>query len=279
MKAILLYALCAAWTAPVFAIAPARLADIAIVDRDSGEHLPLHYRHGEYWVAGQPGARYAIYVRNRLPERLLAVTSVDGVNVITGQTAGWDQSGYVFDALEAYEITGWRKSDSVVAAFAFTAAPNSYAERTGRPENVGVIGLALYRERPRITYPSVAEQAAPARERAQPSDAARTPNAINSPLAASAPRSEVSRGILAAPAPLPGPALGTAHGDREASYVGHTTFDRASTQPDEVIRIRYDSHENLIAMGIIRPPAYPPPIVPEPFPGSAEGYVPDPPQD
>ena len=33
------------------------------------------------------------------------------------------------------------------AAFEFVASPASYAERTGRPANVGVIGVALFKER------------------------------------------------------------------------------------------------------------------------------------
>ena len=123
------------------------MAEVAIVDRDSGAVLSPHFYRGEYWVAGSPGARYAIEIRNRLGERLLAVTSVDGVNVVSGATAGWDQTGYVFSPGERYQITGWRKTDAEVAAFTFTASPNSYAERTGRPANVGVIGVAIFRER------------------------------------------------------------------------------------------------------------------------------------
>jgi hypothetical protein len=69
------------------------LAEIAIIDRDSGAVLSAHFYRGEYWVAGSPGARYAIEIRNRVGERLLAVTSVDGVNVVSGATAGWDQTG------------------------------------------------------------------------------------------------------------------------------------------------------------------------------------------
>ena len=49
------------------------------------------------------------------------------------------------------------------------------------------------------------------------------------------------------------------------------------TQPNEVIRIRYDSRDNLIAMGIVEPfrPAVP---AANPFPASAQQqYVPDPP--
>ena len=41
------------------------LADVAIVDRDSGATLSTYYYRGEYWVAGNPGGRYAIEVRNR----------------------------------------------------------------------------------------------------------------------------------------------------------------------------------------------------------------------
>ena len=64
------------------------LADIAIIDRDTGVALSPHYYRGEYWVAGRPGAKYSIEVRNRLGERLLAVTSVDGINVALRRDRG-----------------------------------------------------------------------------------------------------------------------------------------------------------------------------------------------
>jgi hypothetical protein len=73
----------------------------------------------------------------------------------------------------------------------------------------------------------------------------------------------------------PAPRLGTGHGEREGSWVGHTTFERRSQRPDELIRIRYDSRENLIAMGVIPPDAMP--RRPKPFPGSpTPRYAPDP---
>ena len=141
-----------------------KLADVSVIDRDSGCALATHYYRGEYWVAGSPGARYAIAIRNRLGERVLAVTSVDGINVVSGATAGWGQTGYVFGAGEDYQITGWRKSDSDVAAFAFTPSPNSYAERTGRPANVGIIGVALFRERLAAVVPEISRPGEIARE-------------------------------------------------------------------------------------------------------------------
>jgi hypothetical protein len=260
------------------------VAEVAVIDRDSGAVLTPYFYRGEYWVAGRPGGRYSIEIRNRLGERLLAVTSVDGVNVVSGATAGWDQTGYVFSPGESYEITGWRKTDREVAAFTFTASPNSYAERTGRPANVGVIGVALFRERqpphayvppsyvpPAIGYPSDRAQS-PAARAAIPREFAdaRASSAAPPPTPAAAPPSLAG---MAAPAPK----LGTGHGEREYSYVNHTEFSRMQDHPNEVIRIRYDSFDNLLAMGIVKRPR---PAAPwaNPFPASPEQqYVPDPP--
>jgi hypothetical protein len=76
---------------------------------------------------------------------------------------------------------------------------------------------------------------------------------------------------------MPAARLGTGHGEREYSYVEYTEFRRLQPEPDEVIRIRYDSLDNLVAMGIGGRPR-PTPPAPNPFPGSQERqYVPDPP--
>ena len=278
------------------------MAEIAIIDRDSGAVLSPHFYRGEYWVAGSPGARYAIEIRNRVGERLLAVTSVDGVNVVSGATAGWDQTGYVFSPGERYQITGWRKTDAEVAAFTFTESPNSYAERTGRPANVGVIGVAIFRERrpqpvqgrPMIGQSSGQPEAPRAFESdpALPNDsAAKAPTARASNSAASdeanaspstpgaampapSPTSPMTSPV--ARAPVPAPKLGTGHGEREYSYVNHTEFSRMQSQPNEVIRIRYDSLDNLFAMGIIKRPHPATPAI-NPFPATPEQqYVPDP---
>lgn len=254
------------------------LADVTVVDRDSGTTLALHFYRGDYWVAGRPGARYAVSVRNKLGERLLTVPSVDGVNVLSGETASWDQSGYVFSPHEKYQITGWRKSNSEVAAFEFSDARDSYAGRTGRPGNVGVIGVALFREK----LPELAIQAQPYARRSDTEGLADRSAESSAPSAPSqrAPSASDNLAKAAPPAaPMPTPKLGTAHGQREASAVSHTSFARLQPQPNEVIRIRYDSRENLIASGVIREPAsYPPTPLPNPFPQSGNlSYVPDPP--
>jgi hypothetical protein len=255
---------------PIAAVSPMRPAEVQIVDRSTGELLPIHGHGGERWVAGAPGHRYAIRVQNRTDVRLLAVTSVDGLNVVTGQTAGWDQSGYVFAPGERDDIAGWRKSQERIAAFEFAALPDSYAARTGRPDNVGVIGVALFREashpvthllRPRSeaqapTSPAPARRDGPeARDsEIEPSSAARNEQNVAEPA------QDRSR-------------LGTAHGRSENDRVGFTEFERAQSTPDEIITIRYDRRENLIAMGVLAPS----PGAPIPFPSSIAGFVPDPP--
>lgn len=246
------------------------LARVSVVDRDSGATLPTYYSRGEYWVAGDPGARYAIEIRNSSGGRVLAVTSVDGVNVLSGDTAAFDQAGYVFDPGERYQITGWRKSNSEVAAFTFTDARDSYAGRTGRPANIGIIGVALFREQPQqALVPKVAPEWPP-------------PEALNAPAPAagglaSADAALQESTVTARRAPSAPSRLGTGHGEREYSSVVDTEFHRQQEQPNEIIRIRYDSYENLVAMGIIRRP-HPVRGAPDPFPNSAQRqFVPDPP--
>ena len=307
-KAFVICGLAAAAICSTSAMAIGRLADVTVTDRSTGATLPVHYHRGEYWVAGVPGARYAIDIRNASGARVLAVTSVDGVNVVSGETASTAQTGYVLGAWQRYGITGWRKGNDAVAAFEFTASPNSYAERTGRARDVGVIGVALFKERmaPAVApvYPhqsrrerssepyaeSSAGAAAPAAPAALPAPTADSGYSNPGVAAKSSVESAVPAARLeresgdasmakrAAPqAAQPAPKLGTGHGERESSYVTNTAFERERSTPHEVIRIRYDSRENLLAMGVI-PQHRPPQPMPNAFPDSPVGYVPDPPQ-
>jgi len=257
-------------------LAVGRIVDVDVIDRDTGRAFEVHHHRGRHYVAGRPGARYAIRISNRTGERLLAVTAVDGVNIVSGQTAAWEQSGYVFAPWQSHDLSGWRKSDRQIAAFEFTSLPDSYAARTGRPLDVGVIGVAVFRERP----PPVVLAPAPfPHEHGADQSGERAQNE-SSGLADAAPSARA-----------PGPAgkaaderqdtarnrLGTGHGGREYSAVSRTAFERASRTPAEIVSIQYDSYANLVAAGIIPSDRY---GWPRPFPGTHDraGYVPDPPR-
>ena len=235
------------------ALAIGSLADISVFDRTEQRRLPVYWHAGRAFVAGKPGNEYQVTVRSRQGEALLAVMSVDGINVLSGETAHPQQGGYVLGPWGGVDVKGWRKSLSRTAAFYFTALTNSYAARTGRPEDVGVIGVALFRRKAEPPQPisrmapaeSAARAQAPAEKRQAPAAAGAAADAVR--------RAE---------------ALGTGHGRSETSHVRWVEFERATAQPAETVVIRYDSHANLVAMGVIPEGGR----HPRPFPG----FVPDP---
>lgn len=253
------------------AAAVGRLADVVVYDRAQNRALPVYRHHGRYYVVGRPGNEYEIRMRNRQRGDVLAVVSVDGIDAITGETADWRQSGYVLGPRERFSVKGWRKSLERVAAFYFTELPDSYAARTGRPDNVGVIGVALFRRKPEpVVRYAPPRDAAGFESEAQPSAGA-SPRAPDSQLARED-RSASGAGSRAeASAPAQKSArLGTGHGQIEESHVTTTDFERASVTPAEIITIYYDSHRNLVAQGVIRAPSI---ARPDPFPAR---FAPDP---
>lgn len=256
------------------AAAPAPV-DLQIIDRDTGQAAHVWRYGGRLYVAGRPGARYSLRVTNNTPGRVLAVMSVDGVNILTGETAGYGQRGYIFGPYETYDVSGWRKSDSQIAAFTFAPLSRSYAARTGRPNDVGVIGVAVFDERvyapPVVVAPAVPEWEAPS-DRAPAEDSVEGLVVQGAPVPAPPP----SVAAPSAQATHRSERLGTAHGQREWSQVVTVPFERATKYPRFVQQIEYDSYENLLARGVI--PRYRPrPIPPHPQPFPSGGYVPDPP--
>ncbi|MDX1374272.1 MAG: hypothetical protein R3357_01840 [Burkholderiales bacterium] len=259
---LLALALCAPVAPTAFA---GRLVDLGVFDRADNRRLPVHRHGGHAYVAGQPGHEYRLELRNRTGTEVLAVVSVDGVNVITGETADPSQSGYVIAPHGKLVIQGWRKSLAQTAAFYFTDLADSYAARTGRPDNVGVIGVAVFRKKhvpppapiAREAFPGASGDAA-AGKRAAPAEAPASPGRQSS---------EPHRDEAEAAA-----RLGTGHGRREHSQARYVTFERASSRPAQLVELRYDSRANLVARGVIRAPAPCAWPCPQPFPG----FAPDP---
>ena len=251
---------CAALLAAVAtqAAAVGGLADVTLYDRSDGRQLPVYWHEGRAYVVGKPGNEYAVRIRNRQRDEVLGVISVDGVNVITGETASAQQSGYVLAPYRQFDIGGWRKNLASTAAFYFTALPDSYAARTGRPDNVGVIGVAFYRkkEAPAPVAPPAPFASGELSRKESPAGSGAGADAQNAPRAAA--RED---------------RLGTGHGRVETSHTRSVGFERTSSEPAETVTIYYDSYRNLLARGIISQPVPPHRPQPNPFPG----FVPDPP--
>ncbi len=226
------------------------LVALELFDRDSGMVLPTYGYQGRRYAVGTPGHRYAVRLRNLGGERVLAVLSVDGINAVTGETAHPRQSGYVLEPGQTADISGWRKNMSEVAQFVFTDLGDSYAARTRRPDHVGVVGVAVFRELPRPAPPPPALGLEPRRSREA------------SAAGESALRDEAGARQR----------LGTGHGEREWAPTRNVAFQRASRRPARTIELHYDSRERLTMLGIV-PPVRPLAGVPRAFPG---GFVPDP---
>ena len=284
---------------------------LSIIDRDTGTPLSVYLKDGRSYVAGKPASRYAIRLSNRSGGRVLVVLSVDGINVISGQTAGVGQTGYVLSPWQSYDIAGWRKSDSAIAAFEFAALEASYAAQTGRPANVGVIGAAMFLEKPAAPPPT---QSSPPRSpdpRIGQMGSADQRAESASDRSAAVPASPSLAGAMAAAKAAPesrrssvmqdaepradkradkraengadaiSERLGTAHGQREWSVTTRTAFERLSSSPQATVEIAYDSWARLVAAGVIAAPTAAPTAAAQAraFPGDdGRGFVPDPPQ-
>lgn len=226
---------------------------------------------GKTWVEGRCDERYAVRITNHTGERVEVVVSVDGRDVIDGESADYVRKrGYLLGPYESYDIPGYRTTYETAAAFRFSSLAASYAARRGDPRNVGVIGAAFFPERHRVTRP---HPIAPRRERwgGAPSpepfdgdDVAEAPRgAPDAPAAGkagetttadeAAPRSGIARRDTWRPEPRP-QRLGTGWGETVYSSVTEVDFERAHrSRPERVLTIYYDDRAGLVAKGVPLP--------------------------
>ncbi len=266
-----------AYPPPAYDLPPQ--SDLLSVSLESaqGWPLPATWSGGAVYVAGEPGMAYRIRLTNRSPERIEAVVSVDGRDVVSGRLADYrSQRGYVLGPYESITIDGFRQSLDHVATFRFSSVQDAYSARMGTPQHVGVIGVAVFRERTR-TRPRPRPLAAGDRRYRSAAGSAGAPRPAEAADAAASGRTRRARSANAAPRaleggfappPVPRNEIGTAYGETRASHVVETTFRRRHRRrPDHLITLYYDTPEGLAARGIyLAPPAPPPPPTPSPDP-------------
>ncbi len=112
----------------------------------SGNALPTYDLGARSYVVGRDGERYSIEIENHTGNRIEAVASVDGLDVMDGRAGSYEKRGYLIGPWARVEIDGFRRSLAEVAAFRFGSVENSYAAQTGEARNVGVIGVAFFAE-------------------------------------------------------------------------------------------------------------------------------------
>jgi len=220
------------------------------------EMLPTFYQGGRAYVLGSMGQRYRVRVSNPTSRRVEAVVSIDGLDSIDGRNATYaDKRGYIIEPYGEVTLEGFRTSVDDVATFRFSSVRDSYAGRKGNARNVGVIGVAVFpeREHPVVRRPAPRPYESYDRERSSadeapakkdaPAPSARGTTGGGADGAGAAPR---------ASAPSERPGLGTEFGERRASHVDFTRFEREnSSHPASILEVRYNDREGLLALGVL----------------------------
>ena len=119
---------------------------VSLMD-ENGRPLRAARFDGRTTAVGSDGDRYVVRIDNHSPLRLETVATVDGLDVVDGGEGDFHKRGYVIAPYDTLEIEGFRESEGSVRAFRFGKVSDSYASRTGKDRNVGVVGVALFSER------------------------------------------------------------------------------------------------------------------------------------
>lgn len=202
---------------------------------------------------------YAIRIRNLRTGRIEVITSVDGRNTLKDEAASSaSNTGLVMGSYSSYDFAGFRQNDNEVSRFVFCDPGKAVAtQATGSTENVGVIGIAAYRERDhRPFFGAVRTGGASAGDDWTPPVTYRSGS---KGLSLGSGGGFETRGLSAsnatydsAPVAMAGPmaqGLGTGMGETVSDRVGRTSFTREG--PSDIIEIRYNTEENLRAAGVI----------------------------
>ena len=114
----------------------------------NGNSVKEYQHEGNTFIEAKSGSSFSIKLKNNYSGRVMAVVSVDGVDVITGENASETESGYVIGSNSSIEIKGYRVDSEHEASFKFIEknSGKGYAEFKGDSSNVGVIGIRFYSE-------------------------------------------------------------------------------------------------------------------------------------
>lgn len=239
---------------------------VELIDQ-KGEKFPTYTHEGKTYFAAKKGKKYAIKLTNFNSTRVEVCISVDGQDVLSGEPSNYiNQTGYILYPYQTMEIKGYRQNMDEVAAFEFVDKGDSRADLMNQGENVGVIGVAVFREKCTIPKPPIGSPL-------KFWDTLIGPKKTTPPYwYKSIPNTSLIGDGTVYPSDITfcsstPQELGTAYGNSIDSKVVSTHFTRENaTAPDEITVVYYDSKESLIEKGIIKP-SNQEPKEPNPFPG------------
>ena len=240
------------------------LVSVSVVD-PMGNSLRTFNHHGQTFVLGMMGQRYAVKIRNNTAQRVEVVMSVDGRDAVNGRGSNMMRDrGYVLSPMGSVTIAGFRTSMNRVAAFRFTNPMDSFAGRMGQSRMAqGIVKVAVFRERrmDAIVMDDHDRPMAGATRRPMRRQAAKTKRPGSATPSAERRRAgdRASGRSTSRRRPPMRPRdrannLGTEFGEEMMSSARRVTFERDGRGIAQLVTVRYDNAEGLRARGIMRRP-------------------------
>ena len=134
-------------------VSSAATVDVELVSNRKGV-FPLYPAGGgdeiyRAYVEAEKGERYGIRIRNNTGRRVGVVVAVDGRNIISGEKSYLRNSErmYILGPHETETYDGWRTARDTVHRFYFTEPGDSYAGAFRDYSAMGVVAVAVYREK------------------------------------------------------------------------------------------------------------------------------------
>ena len=115
----------------------------------NGNNCRQYHFENKVFIEAKIGSEYSIEIKNNTFKRIMAICSVDGLNIINGQPATEQDPGYIINNYSSNRYDGFRVSNTEIAQFVFGGKNASYAasKKDGSEKNVGVIGVRIFQER------------------------------------------------------------------------------------------------------------------------------------
>lgn len=207
-----------------------------------GSPRPELAARGTVYVEALRGRDYALRLSNPTGARVAVALSVDGLNTIDSRhTSALGARKWVLAPYETVVIPGWQISNAASRKFVFTGERASYGAALGKTQDLGVIEAAFFREKAiwretrgisanENTDSLAAAQAAPGRvgerDHSQKSPSPSDSSALSDEYAATGMGRQTRFGVM------------------------QVELD-VESEPAAVVRLRYEFHPQLVALGVL----------------------------
>lgn len=242
----------------------------------NGRPVKVYNHEGKNFIEARDGSEYEIKIKNNFYNRVMAVASVDGLDVLTGEPANLNGNGYVIEPYGWLTIKGFRRTMDDVGAFKFTKKEQSYASEKGQESNVGVIAVAFFHEK--VHYPVYnittdslggflnSNTTTYSTSSSTSFNLNCSTTTSNSNLNSTTKTVRSYGGGQSASLNNETFKAGTTWGEKKIDKVTTTTFEKASESPFQIGTFYYDFKDGLEKMGIKLVPEKNI-VLPNPFPG------------